>query len=65
MPKVRITLVHEYEPDPKNYPDGTDLVGMVKTDKAQGLADFLVDCGIDQFDVKYEIVEGGWPGVEI
>lgn len=52
MPKIRVVLVHEYEPNPANYPEGMTLEDMARLDE-----ELLCDNGCDNFDVRFEVVD--------
>lgn len=57
MPKIRVVLVHEYEPNPANYPEGMTPEDMARLDEENGYAELLCDNGCDNFDVRFEVVD--------
>lgn len=56
MPKIRITLTHEYEPDPKDYPEGSTIEEMAEMDEQSGVAFWLAINRLAQFSTQYDIV---------
>lgn len=55
MPKIRVTMTHEYEPNSKDYKTNATIEEMMEIDKSNEAEQVFLDLGL--FDVKFEIIK--------